>query len=250
MLRPLLIALQFLTRLPLPRTILKTPDYQPQQLGRSVLFYPVAGLLIGGILYLVVFGLAHLFPELSPMAEAAIVLSCWVLLTGALHLDGLSDSADAWVGGYGDRDRTLVIMKDPYCGPAGVVIIVLVLLLKFSALVSVVKTAWPALLLSPLIGRATILLLFLTTPYVRKEGIGAQQAEHMPRVMAWLILIVIMTICGYWLKYQAIGLLLLCSTVFFLLRRLMILRLGGTTGDTVGAMVEVTEVVVLFALLV
>jgi hypothetical protein len=109
---------------------------------------------------------------------AALVLAVWVLLTGGLHLDGLADTADAWIGGQGDRDRTLAIMKDPRSGPMAVVIIVLVLLSKFAALqVLLAGDARTVLLLTPMLGRTVIVLLLITTPYVRPEGLGAAYAR-------------------------------------------------------------------------
>lgn len=245
MLRPLLLATQFLTRLPLPATLLQETDYRPQQLGQSVLFYPLVGLLIGGILAALVYVLQRWLPPFSAQLLAALVLLCWVLLTGALHLDGLADSADAWVGGYGDRDKTLAIMKDPYCGPAGVVAVVLVLLVKFAGLAALMSRPWPALCLAPLLARGSILLLFLTTPYVRKQGIGAPHAAYLPRKAAWLVLFLMLAGVVYGLRMQALWLLLFVVPGFVLLRQLMMQRLGGTTGDTAGAMVELLEALVL-----
>jgi len=107
----LLIAVQFLTRLPVPFRI----DHQPRHIGHSLLYYPLVGLLIGGILL----AGAELLQRtsLDTGLSAALLLTLWVLLTGGLHLDGLADSADAWVGGLGDKQHTLEIMKDPSCGP-------------------------------------------------------------------------------------------------------------------------------------
>ena len=248
MLRPLLIAIQFLTRLPVPKGLLKQQDYQAEDLGKSVVMYPVVGLLIGAILVAVVFGLEQFVPQLSRLVLAAIVLCLWVLLTGALHLDGLSDSADAWVGGYGDRDRTLEIMKDPYCGPAGVTVIVVFLLLKFALLSTVSIRAWPTLLLAPVIARAAIPLLFMTTSYVRKDGIGASHASMLPRWPAGVAMTMVLAACFYLLHLQALWMLLAVAMVFISLRYMMVQRLGGTTGDTAGALIEVLEVVVLFVM--
>lgn len=79
----------------------------------------------------------------------------WVGLSGGLHLDGLADTADAWIGGHADRQRTLEIMKDPRSGPIAVVVLLLVLLLKFAALVVLLgQGAWAGLLLAPWLGRA------------------------------------------------------------------------------------------------
>ncbi|MEK1940892.1 MAG: adenosylcobinamide-GDP ribazoletransferase, partial [Pseudomonas sp.] len=119
---PLLIAMQFLTSLPV-----RLPGMpSPEQLGRSLLWYPVVGLLIGLLLY----GLDAVLNGAPVLLHAALILAAWVALSGALHLDGLADSADAWLGGFGDRERTLSIMKDPRSGPIAVVTLVLVLLLK------------------------------------------------------------------------------------------------------------------------
>ena len=245
MLRPLLIAVQFMTRLPLPKNILQETDYQPEQLGKSVVMYPVVGLIIGAMLVLILMGLNAFAPQLQAIVVAALILFSWALLTGALHLDGLSDSADAWIGGYGNKDKTLAIMKDPYCGPAGVSIIVITLLVKFAALTTVIGQSWVSLLIAPVMARSAVIVLFMSTSYVRKDGIGASHAEHLPQFLAWLMLGLVVLGCGYFLQVKVLWLLLAVGLVFLLLRYLMMNRIGGTTGDTAGAVVEVIEVVVL-----
>ena len=128
---PFWIALQFLSSLPI-----RLPGMPaPQELGRSLLFYPLVGLLFGGILW----AFNWLLLGTPLLLHAALLLTVWVLLSGALHLDGLADSADAWLGGFGDRERTLTIMKDPRSGPIAVVTLVLVLLLKFAALLALIE---------------------------------------------------------------------------------------------------------------
>ena len=164
-LQPLLIALQFLTRIPIRLAGMPTAEQQ----GRSLLYYPLVGLLLGGLLWLLQYWLAGT----AALLQAALLLSAWVALSGGLHLDGLADSADAWVGGMGDRERTLALMKDPCCGPMAVVVLLLVLLLKFAALVALLESGTlAALLLAPLLGRSAVLALILGTPYVRQGGIG------------------------------------------------------------------------------
>jgi adenosylcobinamide-GDP ribazoletransferase len=237
-LRPLLIALQFLTLLPIELR----PPPGGEESGRSLLHYPLVGLLIG----LMLAGCAWLFEDLSDLLAAALLLSLWVGASGGLHLDGLADSADAWLGGYGDRERTLAIMKDPRSGPIAVVVLVLVLLLKFAAIASLLsQQALRPLVLAPLLGRSALVALFLTTPYVRPGGLGALLAQHMPRgaCLAMLIGIASLTALGL----GRTGIFLLCATAaaFLFLRWLMSRRLGGTTGDTAGALLEVTETVAL-----
>jgi len=248
MLNAFLIALQFLTRLPLPANLTRDVHTDPDMLARSVLTYPLVGAVIGLMLVAILFLLYWWLPYTRPLVAAGIILLAWVLLTGALHLDGLSDSADAWVGGYGDPERSLAIMKDPYCGPAGVSIIVVVLLAKFAALTTVLTQNWLYVLLVPVMARAAIIVLFLSTPYVRKEGIGASHAEHLSRKGAYVVLTLTGLFCFYLLGFKFVWLLCVLSVVFLLLRYLMMKRIGGTTGDTAGAMVELIELVGLLAL--
>lgn len=238
---PLWIALQFLSSLPI-----RLPGMPaPEQLGRSLLFYPLVGLLFGVILWALNIALAG-----TPLLlHAALLLTVWVLLSGALHLDGLADSADAWLGGFGDRERTLTIMKDPRSGPIAVVTLVLVLLLKFSALLALIeKQQGMALIIVPLIGRAALLGLFLTTTYVRAGGLGQALAEHLPRKTGWQVLAVSAAVCLVIAGFNAVVALLLAVVVFIWLRHLMVRRLGGTTGDTAGALLELLEMSVLVGL--
>jgi adenosylcobinamide-GDP ribazoletransferase len=235
---PFWIALQFLSSLPI--RLAGMPE--PQQMGRSLLFYPLVGLLFGALLWL----LNGLLLGTPSLLHAALLLSAWVLLSGGLHLDGLADSADAWLGGFGDRERTLLIMKDPRSGPIAVVTLVLVLLLKFAALLALIEQGQGlVLLLVPLIGRAALLGLFLTTPYVRAGGLGQALADHLPRRAAWWVLLVCAlggVLVAGWAGVCALAVTL---AVFVGLRRMMLRRLGGCTGDTAGALLELLEMAVL-----
>ena len=234
---PFWIALQFLSSLPVRLAGMPAP----REVGRSLLCYPLVGLLFGLLLWLT----SHLLQGTPAPLHAALLLTVWVVLSGALHLDGLADSADAWLGGFGDRERTLQIMKDPRSGPIAVVTLVLVLLLKFCALWVLVEQGIGAqLLLAPLLGRAAMLGLFLSTPYVRQGGLGQALAEHLPRQAAgWVLL-------GCGLLCLALGgwVVVLALAVFAWLRQLMCRRLGGTTGDTAGALLELLELAVVLGL--
>ena len=235
-----LLALQFLTCLPVS---LKT-DPNPADWGRSALAYPLVGLLIGFLLA----GLQQLAGHADPLLQAALLTAAWALVTGGLHLDGLADSADAWVGGHGDRARTLEIMKDPRSGPAAVSTVMLVLLLKFAALASLLKAgAWPALLLAPLLGRSALLALLLSAPYVRPQGMGSALLAHLPRVAATLTLFVVAA-CALLAGKSGAQALAAAIAAWLVLRWLMLRRLGGSTGDTLGASVELSEMAVLVTL--
>ncbi|WP_223593338.1 adenosylcobinamide-GDP ribazoletransferase [Pseudomonas sp. A-R-19] len=238
---PFWIALQFLSSLPI-----RLPGMpEPRELGRSLLFYPLVGLLFGAILW----ACNWLLLGTPTLLHAALLLSVWVLLSGGLHLDGLADSADAWLGGFGDRERTLTIMKDPRSGPIAVVTLVLVLLLKFTALLALIEQQHSlALVIVPLIGRGALLGLFLTTPYVRAGGLGQALADHLPRSVGRQVLAVSALACVLIAGLSGVLAVVLAVLGFAWLRQVMLRRLGGTTGDTAGAMLELIEVGVLVGL--
>ncbi|MCK8668863.1 adenosylcobinamide-GDP ribazoletransferase [Pseudomonas azerbaijanoccidens] len=238
---PFWIALQFLSSLPV-----RLPGMPaPQELGRSLLCYPLVGLLFGIILW----GLNWLLLGTPLLLHAALLLTGWVLLSGALHLDGLADSADAWLGGFGDRERTLTIMKDPRSGPIAVVTLVLVLLLKFVALVALIEQQQALMLIIvPLIGRSALLGLFLTTPYVRAGGLGQALADHLPRSAGKQVLAISAVVCVLIAGVGGGVALVVAVAGFVWLRQVMLRRLGGTTGDTAGALLELLEVAMLVGL--
>ena len=238
---PFWIALQFLSSLPI-----RLPGMPaPQELGRSLLFYPLVGLLFGVILW----AMNGMLSGTPLLLHAALLLSVWVLLSGGLHLDGLADSADAWLGGFGDRERTLTIMKDPRSGPIAVVTLVLVLLLKFAALLALIEQQQGVLLIIvPLIGRSALLGLFLTTPYVRAGGLGQALADHLPRLAGQQVLAVSVLGCLLIAGLSGVLAVVLAGLVFVWLRQVMMRRLGGATGDTAGALLELLEGAVLVGL--
>ena len=236
---PFWIALQFLTTFPVRLSAMPTP----QQNAQALLFYPVVGLLIGSILY----GIALLLHALPVVLLSSVILVLWIWLTGGLHLDGLADTADAWVGGFGDKARTLAIMKDPSCGPIGVLSLVIVCLLKWSVLyVLLQKQLYTALMLFPLLGRLVPLFFFLSTDYVREKGLGSQLGQHLARLIAIALLLLTPLVALYW---AWIGVVVLASFYLALwyLRCKFIQRIGGVTGDTIGASIEIIELATLLS---
>lgn len=243
--RGLLVAVGFLTRIPVPSRAYEDPRAQ----AVSLAWYPMVGALLGAVLLALGWGLS----TVPPLLQGALLLVAWVGLTGALHLDGLADSADAWVGGLGgnreeSRERTLAIMKDPRCGPAGVVALTLVLLLKFAALASLQDVAWPALLLAPLLARMALVAAFITLPYVRRGGLGVALLDA-PRFPCWLALLAGALLCAM-AGWRGALVLMVAGLVFAGWRRACLRRLGGITGDTAGTLVELVEVAVLLALVI
>lgn len=239
-LRAFYLALSLLTRLPVPHFM----TAHPRELGLSALFYPLVGLIIGVLLCVPILLGEWLTLTPQPLLLAALVAVLWSILTGALHLDGLADSADAWLGGLGDEEKTHRIMKDPTVGAIGVVAIVAVLLLKTAALYTLIDNhAWLAIILAPVLGRAFILILMLSTPYVRKAGLSKDIVSHLPRPIASM-LVAISLLLMLWVSFFA---LVLSLFALYLLRRLMLQRLQGYTGDTLGASVEIGEMTWLIA---
>ncbi len=231
------LALQFLTRLPTPKV-----NIDERQVGQSLIWYPLVGLLLGAILW----GASLLLQDQESLLSAAVLLVLWIALTGALHLDGLADSADAWVGGLGDRERTLAIMKDPASGPVGVTALVAVLLIKFAALTVLLRGGEMLFLLAiPPLARSGAALLFISMPYVRPGGLGEALAKHAPRFLiiagALVTIALLLGIAGP-VGVVVLGALFL---VGFWLRTRALKRLGGFTGDIAGALLELFETVAL-----
>ncbi len=238
--KPLLIALQFLTRIPVV-FIQKPSDLE---IARSVLCYPIIGLLIGIVLTVINQNLY----EVSDFLRAAIVVLAWVVITGALHIDGLADSVDAWVGGLGDKEKTLAIMQDPNCGPMGVVSIVLLILLKFAVVASIPQDNILLLIFVPVLARSIILLLFLTTPYAREEGIASEFFVLFLHKANIIVLVGVALLSLAIFQVQAMIVVSIIVLLFAYLRWLIIKRIGGFTGDTAGALIEITEIVALIVL--
>ncbi|ENX05574.1 adenosylcobinamide-GDP ribazoletransferase [Acinetobacter courvalinii] len=236
---PFWIALQFLTILPIDLKVMPSA----KQNAQAMLFYPLVGLLIG----LFLFASAMLFAKLPIILSAALILVLWIWLTGGLHLDGLADTADAWVGGFGDPERTLNIMKDPACGPIGVLSLVVICLLKFVALYVLLEQQIAAfLIVLPMLGRSVPLFLFLTTPYVRTQGLGRSMTDFMPKKRLWMVFVItIALLCMF--KWLGLIALLVFLVMLFYMRSLFIKRIGGITGDTVGAAIELAEIGVLLS---
>lgn len=252
--RAMLVALQFLTRLPLRLE----PPPAAREVGLSLACYPFVGLVLGTMLW----GVAMMVSRLPALLGAAIVLASWVLITGALHLDGLADTADAWVGGHGDRERTLRIMKDPRSGPIALAVVNCELLLKFAALAAVAtqfhvarshQAPWcdarlaAGCILPPLLARAAIPLLFAHTPYVRAQGIAEQLTAHQSR-RAGVFFAAVSALCVL-AAWRAVGVIALAvaALAYGIVRRGLVRRLGGFTGDGAGALIEVIETACLVA---
>lgn len=230
------IALQFLTIIPMP--FKKEPEMR--EIASSLVFFPIVGLLIGLLLFLANWGLGEVF---SPVVTAAFTLLVWILISGAMHLDGLADSCDGLAGNT--AEKRLEIMKDSHTGAFGVVGISLLLLVKFAAIVSLSGWEWEALVLAPVFGTWAMVLAITVFPYARKNGVG--QAFKQGATIFKLLIATIITLAAAALLAGWWGVVIMAITclVTVLVGVFFKSRLGGLTGDTYGAIKEVSEAIVL-----
>lgn len=233
------LALTFLTKIPWPRMGLAGP----QELARSLFWFPWVGALLGVMYWGAWAGLQRLLP---PVAAAALLLTLTVWITGGLHLDGLADTADGLAGGRDPQTR-LAIMKDSRLGAFGVLSLIVVLLLKFAFILAGAAPGWGShLMLFPLISRWGMVFLAYLSPYARPEGgLGqAMTAGVSPGAAAGASLsaaalsFLAAGLPGLLLLAGA-GLLVWLGSLYFRT------RLGGVTGDVLGATNEALEVLVL-----
>lgn len=233
--RLFLIAFQFLTIIPLPFT----PQWRDErEIGRAMALFPLVGLVLGGMLA----GLDLLLtPHLPAGIVAALLLIILAVCTGALHLDGVADVCDG-LAARGNRERFLAIMKDSRTGAVGVVGLVLLLLLKWQAIVALpTGMRWQGLLLAPTLGRFVMVAVAALARQARTDGLGAACAAGA----GWLQLAIAMLMTG------AIAVTLVGQSGMVILTAVTLLsygirvyfhhRLGGVTGDIIGCAGELAE---------
>jgi adenosylcobinamide-GDP ribazoletransferase len=234
----IIVALGFLTALPVPRGGVT----KPEALARSLAFFPVAGLVVGGLLAGLDWGLSWALPG---GVRAALVVGAMLAITRGLHLDGLMDCCDGLFGGF-TPERRLAIMRDSRVGAFGVLGAIVVLLLRFSG-VTALDGAWRVLglLLPPILGRWAMVLAMVAYPYGRAEGLGLafKQAASWRQVALATVAAAILG-PGLWWPWGA-ALLPLSGLATVLVASFMLRRLPGLTGDCYGAINEVVEGVVL-----
>ncbi len=216
--------------------------------GRSWVWFPLIGLLIGSILV----GTHHvLTPVVPALVATVLLLGVWVLLTGALHLDGLADVCDGLYGGHSHEER-LRIMKDPHLGTMAAVVLSVHLLLKFALLHSLPPSEIvPALLLAPCLGRYAMVIPGTTLPYARTEdGTAARFVRHA--TVSSLLMATVLALLLSWLiaGRHGLGFFGVGGGVALIARGAFSRTLGGITGDALGAVGEITESVVLLCAVV
>lgn len=232
-------ALAFLSRVPLGRRL----ALDAADVGRGAVFFPLVGAAVGAA---VAATLVLLDGPLNTLLAAALALAAGTLLTGAMHLDALADTADAL--GAATRERALEIMRDHATGAYGTAAIALDLLIKTAALTELATgDGWRGLVAAAALARAVPLALASSLPYARTgaPGAGRLLTDGLTRRRAAAGIVVAVAIAAFLLGAEAVPLLAItvAAAAFLLLsfRR----RLGGVTGDTLGASVEVCETLAL-----
>jgi adenosylcobinamide-GDP ribazoletransferase len=234
-----LSAVQFLTRFPLPSLA-----YEKDSLPRAVKFFPVVGALVGCAAAL----LHHILSaHFSRPVTALIVVSFLVLLTGALHEDGLADAADG-LGGGQTRDNMLEIMRDSSIGTYGAIALILSLGARVLLLCAIPLHHMPAYLVAAqVLSRWTVLPLSYFLPAARQQdGQGARVARLTSTTS--LVLGTIFTLCavGYMLRLRAIAPAIATIILIALSAWLYRSKIGGITGDCFGATNQIAELAVYF----
>jgi len=252
------VAVQFLTRLPVPAL----PGYQAQWLSSSARYFPVVGVLVGMVNVVVWWLAARVF---TPAVSVGVMLAMSLLVTGAFHEDGFADACDGFGGGY-TRERVLDIMKDSRIGAYGAIGIVMMLGLKWSTLTAMPAACLPLMVVSAhMVSRWCATALIWRLPYVRVEADAkAKPFAHGQGGADWLLsgALGAVAVCAFALcavaalggplpvhdalagalPFRACAAAVLTAAVITLLAGAYIRqRIGGYTGDCLGAVQQLSE---------
>jgi adenosylcobinamide-GDP ribazoletransferase len=240
--KTLILMLQFLTRIPLPVQLKVKPD----DFGRGIKYFSLVGLALG-ILNALLFWLLNL--RLDRGLAAVLVVLFNVLITGALHLDGLADTCDGLFA-VRSKERMLAIMRDSRIGTNGALAIFFVLAFKLVLLWQIdAHYLLKGILLAPVISRTMMVLLIMTCPAARAEsGMGNLFIGKARWRDAWVAFIFCLAMLAAGFGYLAAPIVGVNLLAVWLYRRMVVTKIGGMTGDTLGAMNEVSEVVSLLVL--
>lgn len=236
MFKPFFAALGFLTVVPLPMGWMDGEGV----MGRSVPWFIIVGLLIGAVVSASSIILFAVFPPFPAAVMAATLL---MAASGALHMDGLSDTADGFFSSR-PRERILEIMKDSHIGAMGVAAIVVVFVLKISLIISLpVHARTGVIFLMPVAGRFAPVMIMASMKNVRDGGLGtvfSESANYMVTMFSFAVLVI-----SGWLCAGKTGVAAAVTTVLFILifSKWCVKKIGGYTGDTLGAAVELCELV-------
>ena len=230
-------AFRFLTVIPLPGAL----GTSEQELAGATPFFPVVGLLLGAAAVPAAWCLNLLLP---PMVSAVLITFVLLGFSGGLHLDGLADTADGFFSSR-PREKILEIMRDSATGAMGVIGLILVLVLKITCLASLSTSLLPAVFLMPLAGRTAILLMMGLLPYARTQGgLATLSYSRRSKVVALGSLVFFTATAGLAAGGQGIMAVSAVLVMVLLFAWFCRAKIGGATGDTLGAACELAEAAV------
>lgn len=244
----LIVAISFLTRVPISRNLI----FEARDVGRAALVFPLVGAFLGALQALFLkwldFGGFVLNSSLKSVLAAILLVVAGAFLTGALHFDGLADMADGFGGGR-DKESALRIMRDSVIGTYGAAALILLIALKVTATAALIESgaAWKILILAPAFGRWATVPLGKFMPYARASGgLGASVTDFV----GWTELVgasFIMVILVFALLDWRAALTCWSVVIFLTLlnARMCRKKIGGVTGDTMGANTEICEAAIL-----
>jgi adenosylcobinamide-GDP ribazoletransferase len=233
-------AVQFLTRIPCPNS-----EFRSEYMVNSLVYYPVVGLILGTILTVAHLGFKVLFPE---SITAALTTTLYVILTGGLHLDGLIDTVD---GLFSNRPKSQVmeIMKDSRVGALGVIAAIIVFIIKYSIFQNLGQNIpLTGLIIVLIANRWGLILLITFFPYVRKEGLGKffqTKSNKMFFLVSTLIALILVILIEWYIGLLSMGITALFAWLY---GKKVTATLGGMTGDTYGAFIELSEIIIFLIL--
>ncbi|MCK5708233.1 MAG: adenosylcobinamide-GDP ribazoletransferase [Candidatus Aureabacteria bacterium] len=237
-----LLALQFLTILP----VRLTGRIKDEDVARSLLTFPLVGLCIGSIL--AAFASVFSFLPASVVAALILILSAW--FTGGLHLDGFADSCDGLYGQFSQQKR-LANMKDSHIGAMGAIGLICLLLLKFSLISNIsYKVLWKALIMMGIFSRWTQVCSCYSTKYLREKGTAKQFIDGTRLKHVIVGALFVLTIFLLLVQVKGVYIFFLSCIAVIAFAGFIRKRLGGMTGDTIGAVNEIAEVSCLFFTLI
>ena len=245
---------KFMTRLPVGFE----PKFDSDSLGRSMKFFPVVGMVMGVILFGFYWGLSYFV--YSPMVMAVLLVIIEVILTGGLHLDGLADTFDG-IFSYRSKQKMLDIMKDSRLGTNGGLVLILYFILKVALLYEISYdfelgglTDLPSgvvLLLVPAIARLNSVINCASAPYARATGMGKTFVDNtngIGVIIATILTFIYTAIICYIfvVPYIVLYTIPILMGLGYIFAKLMTRKIGGITGDTLGAVVELSEILSIF----
>lgn len=239
-----LLAVQFLTRLPV------TVDYTPERLEATPRWYPAVGALVGALVAVIWWGASLMFP---PVVAAVLCTAASVLITGAFHEDGFADACDG-LGGGQTRDRVLEIMRDSRLGTYGTLGLGLMVGGKIAVLAALPPHAVPLVLIAGhAASRASAVWVIASSSYLRDHGTGKPVANGIDAqgmaVIGWTLLVVAVALLWVVPVWAVVAGALGLVAGHYAMRRRFETRLGGYTGDCLGAVQQCSEIGFLLGLL-